>query len=320
MAPEFSVRSDSVDVEQIMQQIRARIREKRGVDYTEDEIHELANIKLEKFLDPAKLRSDLLQHYRERRPIPPLTLPGIEVAPAPANYAFEGNAPYTSSRGIAGRFLFLLRTLLNPLLKLFINPNPIVHVLAMQSGINTQTTIRVDQLIEQMRRLTTELNTREQIRRDLEALNYEIAHNLVLEMTRVSMDVKNMKMRVESIASRLEFAERRARSLEAVVQYRPGTGAATESAAQAVSAPAAGPAPAGGHDGAPAKGEAQRRRRRRRRGRSGAGQAPPGSGPEAAAATDNGADRGDLFSDADDAPDAAGPDPADGPDSPDSSS
>ena len=30
--PEFHVRSDSVNVEQIMEQIRARISEKRGVD------------------------------------------------------------------------------------------------------------------------------------------------------------------------------------------------------------------------------------------------------------------------------------------------
>jgi hypothetical protein len=33
--------------------------------------------------------------------------------------------------------------------------------------------------------------------------------------------VKNMKMRVESIAGRLDFNERRARALEAVVQYKP---------------------------------------------------------------------------------------------------
>ena len=61
---EFTVRSDNVDVEQIMRQIRARIREKRGVDYTEEEIRELANVKLEKFLDPKGVRSDLLQQYR----------------------------------------------------------------------------------------------------------------------------------------------------------------------------------------------------------------------------------------------------------------
>ena len=50
---DINVRSDAVDVEQIMRQIRARIREKRGVDYTEEEIRELASVKLETFLDPA---------------------------------------------------------------------------------------------------------------------------------------------------------------------------------------------------------------------------------------------------------------------------
>ena len=65
MPPEFSVRSDSVDVDQIMTQIRARIREKRGVDYTEEELRQLASVKLEKFLDPTRVRSDLVQHYRQ---------------------------------------------------------------------------------------------------------------------------------------------------------------------------------------------------------------------------------------------------------------
>ena len=41
---DFQVRSDNVDVEQIMRQIRSRIREKRGVDYTEDEIRAFARI------------------------------------------------------------------------------------------------------------------------------------------------------------------------------------------------------------------------------------------------------------------------------------
>ncbi len=54
-----------------------------------------------------------------------------------------------------------------------------------------------------------------------DVLVYEVMHNLVVEITRASIEVKNMKMRVESIASRLEFNERRARALEAVVQYRP---------------------------------------------------------------------------------------------------
>ena len=64
--PDFNVRSDSVNVEQIMEQIRARIREKRGVDYTEQQIRELAAVKLEKFLDPRGVRSDLLERVPRR--------------------------------------------------------------------------------------------------------------------------------------------------------------------------------------------------------------------------------------------------------------
>ena len=43
---DFNIRSESVDVEQIMKQIRGRIAEKRGVDYTEEQIRELATVRL----------------------------------------------------------------------------------------------------------------------------------------------------------------------------------------------------------------------------------------------------------------------------------
>ena len=79
--PDFNVRSDSVNVEQIMEQIRARIREKRGVDYTEQQIRELAAVKLEKFLDPRGVRSDLLEQFRRAQP--PYEPPELP------NYAFE---------------------------------------------------------------------------------------------------------------------------------------------------------------------------------------------------------------------------------------
>src|SRR6187455_508743 len=64
--PDLHVRSDSVDVEQIMKQIRTRIREKRGSDYTEAELQQLASVKLEQFADPSNLRSDLLEQFRQR--------------------------------------------------------------------------------------------------------------------------------------------------------------------------------------------------------------------------------------------------------------
>jgi hypothetical protein len=180
---DFSVRSDNVDVEQIMRQIRARIRDKRGVDYTEDEIRELANVRLEKFLDPKGVRSDLLQQYRASR----------ETSDAPRNFAFEDTTLYASSRPL----LQAIRRLLNPLLKLFINPNPMIEALHIQSRLN------------------------DSYNRS-EALYYELVHNLVLETTRLGLEVKSLKMRLESMASRLDFDERRARALEGVVQYRPG--------------------------------------------------------------------------------------------------
>ncbi|MBE3134154.1 MAG: hypothetical protein IMZ55_11810, partial [Acidobacteria bacterium] len=67
---DFSIRADSVNVEEIMQQIRARIRDKRGVDYTEQEIQELATVKLERFLDPDKVRSELLQQFHQASTAP----------------------------------------------------------------------------------------------------------------------------------------------------------------------------------------------------------------------------------------------------------
>src|SRR5262245_11541803 len=226
---DFTVRSDSVDVEQIMRQIRARIREKRGVDYTEEEIRELANVKLEKFLDPRGARSDLLAQFRRKRDAPT----------SPRNYAFETTTLYESSRPL----LRWIRKVLNPILKLFFNPNPVVDALHIQSTLNDSYN-------------------------HSESLYYELIHNLVLETTRLGIEVKNLKMRVESMSSRLDFDERRARALEGVVQYRPGAVPPLQ--------------PPSGGESASTEGESSERRarRRRRRGRRRPGTGPGGS-PEA---------------------------------------
>ena len=83
---EFTIRSESVDVEQIMKQIRQRILEKRGADYTEEQIRELATVRLEKFLDPNNLRSDLLDQFRKSRPAP-ITEPAAITPPYTAQQA-----------------------------------------------------------------------------------------------------------------------------------------------------------------------------------------------------------------------------------------
>src|SRR5690349_18886480 len=187
---DFSVRSDNVDVEQIMRQIRSRIREKRGVDYTEEEIRELANVRLEKFIDPKGVRSNLLEEYRRVSTPEP---------PAP-NYDFGEETLYETHRGP----IRWIRSLLRPFLKLLFNPNPLIQALHIQSQLNQKAAERTSR------------------REQLDALHYEVIHNLVVELTRTGIEVKSLKMRLESMASRLDFDERRARALEGVVQYRPG--------------------------------------------------------------------------------------------------
>ncbi|MFN7917621.1 MAG: hypothetical protein U0Q55_19905, partial [Vicinamibacterales bacterium] len=193
--PDFNVRSDAVNVEQIMEQIRARIREKRGVDYTEAEIRELASVKLEKFLDPRGVRSDLLEQFRKAQP--PYAPPELP------NYAFEDQTLFESTRGP----LRLVRRLLQPILKLFFNPNPLIQALNIQSKLNAS--------------LAEREAKRDAARYAFDQLHYEVMHNLVLETTRLGIEVKNLKMRLESLASRLEFNERRARALESAVVYKP---------------------------------------------------------------------------------------------------
>jgi hypothetical protein len=232
---DFNVRSDSVDVEQVMHQIRARIREKRGVDYTEQQIRELATVKLERFLDPDGIRSDLLEQFHQaRQSTQPLR-----------NYVFEDSTLFESHRAPI-RFM---RRLLNPILKLFFNPNPLIQALHIQSELN-------------------------QVYSKGDTLYFELIHNLVVEVTRFSIEVKNLKMRVESLSSRLDFNERRARALEGVVQFKPVQAQPRE---MPIREDAGTERPSGEQ---PPPDGMRTRRRRRRRGRRGAGQGHPSGGGE----------------------------------------
>jgi hypothetical protein len=244
---EFNIRSESIDVEQLMEQIRARIREKRGVDYTEQQIRELAAVKLDQFLDPKNVRSDLLDHYRRRAA--EVAEEAGDVPSRPPLFEFDGDTIYRSSRGFLGRILYGIRRMLRPVLKLFFNPTPIVHALHTQQQINAQ----IDWMMERSEQIAAKLKARA----ELDALTYELLNNLVVEMTRLSIDVKNHKMRVESIAGRLDFDERRARALESVVEYRTQIVPARDGDGEGEVDDAAGP-------------EKRKRRRRRGRRRSGA--------------------------------------------------
>lgn len=255
---DFNVRSDSVNVEQIMEQIRDRIREKRDVDYTEEQIKELAAVKLEKFLDPRGVRSDLLEQFRRAR----------QSSSERPNYAFEDQTIYESHRAP----LRWIRRLLRPILKLFFNPNPIIQALNIQSRLNDR-----------------EARTRP----ELDQLNYEVIHNLVVEMTRMGIEVRNAKMRIESLTSRLEFNERRARALESVVLYKPPADDTETTIPEGDSGEpvaASEPPAAGTRSEVEGPGQRSRRRRRRRGRRSGASSVSVMTGAEQTTGSDSAGD------------------------------
>jgi hypothetical protein len=242
--PEPNTRSDPVNVEQIMQRIRARIREKRGMDYTEQQLRQLATARLEGFLGPQKMRSGLLDTLRHGATSPPEA------------DAFE-DAALLGARQAPLRWI---RRLLSPILALFFSPSALIHALRLQAGINA----RHEQYNE---------------------VSYELLENLVLEMTRLEIEVKKLEMRLESQSSRFDFAERRARSLEGIVRYRSeqtpeaDTGRTRISPEKPEPVPAGSPAQQGAaRDAEPAGGGDARRRRRRRRGRRGGPNRAPGEG------------------------------------------
>jgi len=249
-----NVRSNPVNVEQIMDQIRGRIRDQRGIEYTEQQIQELAAAQLEKYLDPKKVRSNLLEEFRRLR--------ASSFAGEPSPEAADDAAVFQTDSA----WLRPLRAVLRPIARLFINTRALATVLVQSRA--------------------------DKSRRTRDQLLFELIHNLIVETTRLGIEVKNLKMRNESLAGRVEFNERRVRALEGAVMYQPSKGdSAPERPSSGIHMTATPPAAAVPTSESPqgrtqqfnpaaAPGEGSgRRRRRRRRGRRGGGQpsAPAGA-------------------------------------------
>jgi hypothetical protein len=165
------IRSDEVDVEKLMREIRARIAEKRGRLYTEDEVREIVEHRLEAPV--------------EGRDLGPALLAELRSDPARWNYRFDADTVYRSSRGTVGSALETIRRVLRPVQKLFWNPNPMISALSRQS--------------------------------DLNASYVHLLHNLTLELTRLNLEVAELKHRVLQLQGRLEFQARREKTLEDMV-------------------------------------------------------------------------------------------------------
>ena len=236
--PDFNIRSDSVNVEQIMEQIRARIREKRGVDYTEEQIRELAAVKLETLPRPAA------GPLRAARAVPG----GRRLA---ARRTTRSRTRRCSSR--TGRRSGSSAGCCRPVLKLFFNPNRLIHVLHLQAEINTTHGAVQPEL---SLRAAAQPGPRDDAARH-RGEEPEDAGRVALEPPRLQ---RAAGARARGRASMYK-ARRRRRTPRPRRRSRQAAGQRPRRRASAAGGPAAGSATA-------------RRKRRRRRGRRGGGAAP----------------------------------------------
>jgi len=107
------------------------------------------------------------------------------------NYSFD---PETISRTSRGGFMATARRLLRPLQKLFWNPTPMIAALSRQADLN---------------RFTAHL-----------------LHNLVLELTRLELELAELRSRNLQLAGRVELLARREKALEDLLGEREKAGAA----------------------------------------------------------------------------------------------
>ena len=104
------------------------------------------------------------------------------------NFPFDSETIYRSSRGAVGQILERIHRLLKPLQKLFWNPNPMIFALSRQA--------------------------------DLNRYYVHLFHNLTLELTRLNLEVQELKNRNLQLQGRLELLARREKTLESMVVYR----------------------------------------------------------------------------------------------------
>jgi len=275
---------DHVDVEQIMRDIRARIAQRHGIELTSQQIQELAARRLEAVLDPRTLNPALIEQLRRGAGAPP------EIAPPTPDhgYTFEDTTLYESHRG----FLRFMRRLLNPLLKLFINPNPVIDAFKTQARLNREAAVREAE--------------RERRQMEWNALHYDILQRLVTEVSRASIEMQSVALRVDSLSAKVDYNDRRVRSFENSVpagRQPPPPRAEHVPAAPVPITPGGAVSAEAGTTEAPTAEGVRRKRRRRRGRRSGGGidgaAAPPAGDVASSDATVTDGSEGDDGDDGD---------------------
>jgi len=170
----FSAKGSDIDVEAIMANIRKKIEEKREELYTEEEVKEIAEMRLDAILDSNEFNSDFVAAFRARD--------------AQWNYSFTPETIYQSSAGSKGGLIRKLRSLLNPVLKLFFNPNPMISSLTRQADLNRYYIL--------------------------------LLNNMTTEVTRLNLELTNLKARLRTLGVRVDFQTKREKTFEQMASVK----------------------------------------------------------------------------------------------------
>lgn len=247
---------ENADVAQIMRDIRARVAQRHGIHLTDQQIDELAARRLEAILDVRAVSPDLMEQLRRAAGTRSVPVPMVPDVPS---YTFEAYTLYETPQGL----LRGIRRLLNPLLKLFFNPEPLVMALNTQSRLNTAAAARESERTERQG--------------EWNALHYALLQRLVTEIARLSLEAQHLGQQVESLSAKVDFNDRRVRAIEGGAHHAEVRAAAVtpplprqEPSRQSLARQEPGTAGTDGGAGGGSdqeQGDAARRKRRRRRGR-----------------------------------------------------
>ena len=169
--PQEQTGRDHVDVEQIMRDIRARIAKRHGIDLTPQQIRELAARRLDAILEPRHVApvADGADAASRRR---------ADRGPRAAGRRTRSRARRVVALRVAPRPAAALRRWLNPILKLFFNPTPLVEALRELTRRSNAAAAR-----------EAELHARQA---EWNALHFEILQRLVTEVSRATIDVQSL--------------------------------------------------------------------------------------------------------------------------------
>lgn len=135
--PPFRIHGDGVDVVEIMRQIRERIKEKKekGI-YTDEEIEELSELKIQTFAEASEIDSELLRRLLE------------------PNHGWNISSGYrisTHRPGLKGKIIVFLKKLVRPFVRLYTD-----HIVDRQAQLNLYMVYLVHNLTRELTRLQIE--------------------------------------------------------------------------------------------------------------------------------------------------------------------